>query len=118
MEFFKYKLYEDLEISPRADDTYKILKDFTYKDVTVSAGYHTNGANIPRILWSIWPPNRSAYLPAVVIHDYLCEKGEYELADKYFKEILEILEIDKLTIWFFATFTRLYHVVKYDILKK
>lgn len=111
----KYELFNSLEITPRENDTYKLLKEFKYKEITVPMGYHTNGANIPRILWSIWPPNRSNYLPAVVIHDYLCDKEEYELADKYFKEILEILEINKFTIWCFFNSTNTYHKIKYGI---
>ena len=98
MEEIKYQLYNSLHISPRPGDKYKLIESFTYKDVTVPKGYHTNGANIPILLWSIWPPNRSDYLPAVVIHDYLCDLEEYEKADEYFKEILEILDINKITV--------------------
>jgi hypothetical protein len=29
------------------------------------------------------------YLPAVIVHGYLCDKEEYKNADKYFKEILQ-----------------------------
>lgn len=112
-----YELYSTLEIAPRPNDTYKILKDFTYRDVTVPAGYHTDGASVPRLFWIFWPPNRSTYLPAVVIHDYLCDKEEYLKADKYFKEIMKLLEIKPITIFFFHKFVRLYHIARYDILK-
>jgi len=111
------KYYKKLKVSPCDDDFYEILEDFTHKDVVVPKGYCTNGADIPRILWSIWPPNRSNYLPAVVIHDYLCDAEDYEKADKYFKEILEILEINKVTLFLFVNFVKLYHKVRYDILK-
>jgi hypothetical protein len=116
MEEIRFSFYDKLIITPRPGDKYKILEDFTYKDVTVPTGYHTNGANIPRLLWWIWPPNRSDYLPAVVIHDYLCDKEEYEKADKYFKEILEHLKINRKTILFFHTGTVLYHKIRYDFL--
>jgi hypothetical protein len=111
----KYALYNNLEVTPRLNDTYKILKDYSYKDVTVEKGYHTDGASVPRFLWSIWPPNRSTYLPAVVVHDYLCDKDEYKKADTYFKEIMEILEINKITIWFFYNFVVIYHRFKYGV---
>ena len=113
MEDEKYRLYNDLIVTPRPGDKYKVVREFTYKDVTVPIDYHTNGADIPRLLWSIWPPNRSDYLPAVVVHDYLCDLEEYEKADRYFREILEILEINKFTIGTFYNGTRLYHKIKY-----
>ena len=114
----KYDLYNNLVITPREGDKYKIIKDYTYKDVTVPSGYHTDGASISRVLWSIWPPNRSDYLPAVVVHDYLCDEEEYTKADLYFKEILEILEINKPTFWCFHIATTLYHKIKYNIPNK
>lgn len=111
----KYELYNSLHITPRPGDKYKLTRSFSYKDVTVPEGFHTNGADIPRPLWSIWPPNRSDYLPAVVIHDYLCELEEYEKADEYFKEILEILEINKITVSLFYNSTKAYHKVRYNV---
>ena len=72
----KDKLYSNCVISPRAQDVYRIVKEFRYKDVTVPVGYETNGADIPRIFWSIFPPNRSTYLPAVIVHNYLCSLKE------------------------------------------
>ena len=113
MEDIRYIQYNDIIITPRPNDTYKILKDFTYKDVTVPAGYHTNGADIPRFLWSFYPPNRSIYLPAVIVHDYLCDKKEYKKADKIFKEMLIILGLNKFTVNFFYYGVRLYHKVLY-----
>ena len=113
----KKQYYENLKITPKSYDVYELLEEFKYKDITIPKGYCTNGADIPRIFWSIWPPNRSDYLPAVVVHDYLCDKKEYSKADKYFKEILQILEINKVTVFFFSKATKLYHKVRYNILK-
>lgn len=110
-----YKLYNDIKVSPRPDNRYKVLEEFSYKDVTVPVNYHTNGANIPRILWSIWPPNRSDYLPAVIVHDYLCDIEDYKKADEYFKEMLELMCIDKATIWFFYNGVVLYHKIRYKV---
>ena len=65
-------------------------------------GFITNGADIHRVFWSFYPPNKSDYFPAVVVHDYLCCIKEYEKADRYFKEILEQLGIKKrdvLILW-------------------
>jgi len=113
MEDIKYNLYNNIIITPRLDDKYKLKKSFTYKDITIPENYHTNGADIPRFLWIFWPPNRSSYLPAVIVHDYLCDKKEYKKADYYFKEILELLNINKFTIWFFYKSVRLYHKIRY-----
>jgi len=104
----KEELYESLIISPLANDTYKLIENFDYKEVTVPKGYCTNGADIPRILWSVWPPNRSVYLPAVVIHDYLISIGKFDKANDYFEEILKILEVNKVTLFCFNKSVRLY----------
>lgn len=110
----KKRLYEQLIISPKENDRYILLEDFFYKDVKVPKGYCTNGANIPRILWAVWPPNRSDYLPAVVLHDYLCDAEQYSKADEYFKEMLQVLEVSKITIFCFYNATRLYHKIRYS----
>lgn len=34
-------------------------------------GFTTDLASIPRILWSIYSPNKANTIPAAVIHDYL-----------------------------------------------
>jgi len=109
----KYKLYNDIKISPRPDDRYKVLESFSYGDIVIPVGYKTNGADIPRPLWIFFPPNRSTYLPAVIIHDYLCDIKEFKKADELFKEILILLEINKFTIWVFYKGVRLYHKIRY-----
>jgi len=108
-----YSLYNRIEITPRPNDKYKVKRSFTYKDVTIPQNFYTNGADIPRFLWLFWPPNRSTYLPAVIIHDYLCDKKEYKKADKYFKEVLEHLGISKFTIYVFYYGVRIYHKLRY-----
>ena len=59
----------------------------------VPKGYKTNGADIPRWLYSFTPPFKPKYLPAVVVHDYLCDTlKDYRVADNIFEIIL--LEIE------------------------
>ncbi len=113
MDNDKYYLYNNISITPRPNDKYKVIKEFIYKDITIPINYHTNGADIPRFLWIFWPPNRSTYLPAVIVHDYLCDNQEYKKADKYFKEILETLNMSKITIFVFYYGVRLYHKIRY-----
>jgi len=112
MDNVKYSIYDNIMITPRPNDKYKVLGDFKYKDIIVPKGYHTNGADIPRFLWIFWPPNRSSYLPAVVVHDYLCDKEDYSKADEYFKEILSILNVNKFTVWCFYNSVKFYHIFK------
>lgn len=61
-------------------DIWRVTKGFRYyigelgsnKWVSVPAGYLTDGASVPQILWSIVPP-WGAYGQATVVHDILCE---------------------------------------------
>lgn len=105
--------YSDICITPLKGDRYKILEDVTYKDVTVPAGYRTNGADIPRIFWSLFPPNKSDYLPAVIVHDYLCDLEDYKKADQYFEEILRDLRVDFISRYLLVKSVSLYHSYKY-----
>ena len=74
----KFELVESYSV------TMPIFKSELIEEITVEVpkGYKTNGANIPRIFWSIFPPNSPEYLSAVIAHDYLCDKSSYKLADE------------------------------------
>jgi hypothetical protein len=107
------KFYADVVVSPLPEHKYILIEEYIYKDVVVPVGFVTNGADIPRLFWSFYPPNRSDYFPAVIIHDYLCFIREYEKADRYFKEILKALGIgsfDVFVLWggvrFYSKFIR------------
>ena len=75
----------------------------------IPKGYTTDGASVPRIFWSIYPPYKPEWLTACVIHDYLCSQAThaqdkykaYELADLAFKESLKYLNANKTTIFIF-----------------
>ena len=88
--------YDTIVVQPLPTHKYIIKKPILYKDIIVPEGYITNGADIPRIFWSIVPPNDSNILPAVIIHDFLIDKKEYKKADRYFKEIMIELNINKI----------------------
>jgi hypothetical protein len=47
---------------------YYRLDGFTYR---IPEGFTTDLASIPKILWSIYSPNKANTIPAAVIHDYL-----------------------------------------------
>ena len=101
-----------LLLQPTADNRFIVHRDYRYKDVVVPKGYKTNGANIPRMFWSIVPPFKPKYLPAIVVHDYLCDLEEYKKADDLFEELLFSIEkslITRMMVWS----VRSYHRIKY-----
>lgn len=92
-------------------DHWRVTKDFRYfiggkntqQWVTVPAGYLTDGASVPRALWSLIPP-WGAYGQAAVVHDLLCEylaivdHGELvpitrERCDEIFNEAMAVLGV-------------------------
>ena len=107
--------YTQVKLQPLKSHKFKLLDDLKYKDVVVPKGYKTNGADIPRIFWSFYPPNRSDFLPAVIIHDYLCDKGEYRKADDLFEECLKELGVKRFDVVVLVGAVRLYHKLRYKI---
>ena len=107
--------YTQVKLQPLKSHKFKLLDDLSFKDVVVPKGYKTNGADIPRLFWSIYPPNRSDFLPAVIIHDYLCDKGEYRKADDLFEECLKELGVKRFDVVVLVGAVRLYHKLRYKI---
>ena len=105
--------YSDIQVSPRLGDAYEVLKDIQYKDIVVPQGFSTNGANIPRVFWSLLPPNRSDYLPAVIVHDYLCDLELYGKANKYFDEILKDLGVSNWVVFIMVNSVKAFHRITY-----
>ncbi len=99
-------------LCPNNDNKYVNKSPFEYKDCIVPEGYITNGANIPRIFWSIVPPFKPKYMHAVLIHDYLCDKEQYKKADEYFKELLFAAEYSFIT-YTMVMLVKIYHKLKY-----
>lgn len=113
-------------LSPLSNGNYILTRGYKIKLnngdlIQIDRGYQTNGADIPRLFWRLYPPYSPEYMPAVVIHDYLCDKAidEYankaDLQDKFlyadnaFREILERLGIPKSKITIFYNAVRLWH---------
>ena len=115
MELKLNKLYKRVKISPLFGDKFLLLEDFTFGNITVPKGYITNGADIPRIFWSFIPPNKSDILPAVILHDYLCDKEEYKTADRVFERALWFCKVDKKIVVAMVKAVKLYHRVKYGV---
>jgi len=87
--------YSDFWLQPLRNHKFKLIKDVKYKNLIIPKNFRTDGASVPRLFWSIFPPNRTDYLPCAIIHDYLCDKEEYKKADKYFDECLKEIKIPK-----------------------
>ena len=102
-------------ISPVGKDKYELMKSYVYKGIRIPKGYVTNGADIPRIFWSIFPPNSPEYMSAIVIHDYLCEKYpevSYKEADKKFYEAMLDIGVAKWKAKTFYFYCNFYHQLK------
>lgn len=116
----EYLLQHDKKYAAR--EYWKVLESFKfYSDtifpegrvwIEVPVGFISDGASVPRFLWS-WLPPFSKYGQAAVLHDYLVEGGEvmfaedpkaYEArfkvtraqADRIFLEAMEVLGVGRL----------------------
>jgi len=105
--------YSDFKLQPLRNHKFKLLEPIKYYNVLVPKNFTTDGASVPRAFWWLFPPNRTDYLPCAIIHDYLCNKGEYRKADEYFKQCLEEINIPKWQRWLMVTAVVLYHTVRY-----
>ena len=101
-------------LSPTQDNRFIVLRQYEIENIVIPKGYKTNGANIPRILWCIVPPFKPKYLPAVVVHDYLCDNETYNLADDIFEKLLIKIEDNFITRTMVKA-VRLYHKIKYGV---
>lgn len=65
-------------------DKYGLARGF---DIHVPAGYVTDLATVPRILWAIFPRD-GEYAPAAIVHDYLYSSAliSKRFADDIFNE--------------------------------
>lgn len=117
-------------LSPLSNGNYILTRGYKIKLnngdlIAIEKGYQTNGADIPRLFWRLSPPYSPEYMPAVIIHDFLCDKAietakdKKELqemflyADNAFREILEKLNISKIKVKIFYNSVRLWHKVRY-----
>ena len=116
------------QLEPLDGGHYRLLKPYLYttKDgsaIIVPKGYITNGADIPRFFWRIYPPFSPEYMPAVIVHDYLCDIADsmtdkenradaFKFADDVFREILLKLGVSMVRATLFYNAVRLHHAFK------
>ncbi|HDZ5006192.1 TPA: DUF1353 domain-containing protein [Campylobacter jejuni] len=107
-------------VKPFDKDRFEVISDYAfsltnYKGI-VPKGFKTDGASIPRLFWSFFPPFKSEYFSACVIHDWLCEKAnsktDYKMADLALKEAMQALEINKFKIFVFYHSCNIFHKIK------
>lgn len=79
---------------------WEVMSDFGYGPIMVPKGTKTDLASVPRVAWSIFPPD-GVWLEAAVIHDYLyATKGlngvwSRKEADALFLEAMKDLGVNK-----------------------
>ena len=73
--------YDAVASDALGGDHWRVLREFRFWAelprlgriwITVPAGYLTDGASVPRLVWGLVPP-WGAYGQAAVVHDLLCE---------------------------------------------
>ena len=59
----------------RADErgnVFTLLEPLQYGELTVPAGFESDGASVPRFFWRlVFPPGDSQALRAAILHDYI-----------------------------------------------
>ena len=98
--FTPYTYYRDPVL--RKDGTVKPIEEYTDKekrlhtsgDIVVPAGFVTDLASTPKVLWSLFPPHDD-YAKAAILHDYLyaTAKVSREEADYIFYEAMGVLGV-------------------------
>ncbi len=107
-------------VKPFGKDRFEVVKEFEVSlcglNFIVPKGFISDGASVPRIFWSIFPPNSPEYLSAVVVHDYLCERAntrnDYKLADLALKEAMQTLGCSSIKTFIFYHACNSFHAVK------
>ena len=102
------------KVQPTINNKYVLLEHYQVENIKVPKGYETNGADVPKLFWWFVPPFKPKFLPAIIIHDYLCEKEKYKLADNLFESTLFTIEKSFVTKTM-VIFVRIYHKIKYGV---
>ena len=106
-------IYSRFKVSPTKTNKYILIEDFEYRGYIYPRLYITNGGNIPRLFWSIILPFAPRLLPAYLVHDYWCDRGEYKKADRLFQKILKDLGVSRWKRVVMVRAVKLYHEVRY-----
>lgn len=77
--------------------TYHVGSDDSTDVIVIPVGFETDFASIPKFLQG-WYPKAGPYLPAAIVHDYLCvtKTRSSQAAAAIFLEAMEVLKIPRL----------------------
>ena len=99
-------------LKPTSDNRYILVESYQVENISIPRGYLTNGADVPKIFWMFVPPFKPKYMPAILIHDYFCDKEEYKKADTHFERILLHIEDTFITRTMIRA-VKMYHFIRY-----
>ncbi len=79
--------------SDNQGNVYTLLEDIRHHNLTVPAGFASDGASVPRFFWRVvFPPGDSRALKAAFVHDYIYRTHpsgwDKRSADEVFRELL------------------------------
>ena len=103
LDSYKWRLAEPFEYYTEIiTDTLELKGLFTPDGiaavhvVNVPIGYVTDLTSVPRLLWSIFPPN-GRYAKAAIVHDYLYSNAiaTKAFADDVFLEAMTVLDVPR-----------------------
>jgi len=89
-------------------------ENFEFCGFVVPKGFRTDFASIPKIFWSILPPD-GKYILASVVHDYLytvkpCSRKE---ADRIFLKLMKISKCSKIRCYILYYCVRLFGFIRW-----
>ncbi len=83
--------------------TYTVGKLGSTWAITIPAGFETDGASVPRLLWVFFPPFGGDYDEAAVLHDYLYRTWfmclERVVADAILIEAMKVCGTSAVARW-------------------
>lgn len=88
---------DDVVLTPYGK-RYRVVEPLRYRELTVPAGYVTDLASIPRVLWPIvGSPYDPRFAKAATVHDYLYSTKQVprEEADKELKTLLRLAGVPR-----------------------
>jgi len=77
----------------------ELTQDLVWEDdvyhIRCKAGLESDGASVPQIFWTLFPPFAGKYLEAAVLHDglYMSEAFERDVCDTYFLTAMKQLGV-------------------------
>lgn len=93
---------------------WKVDMEYTRNGISIEAGFVTDLASTPRILWAIWPPFGD-YINGAIVHDYLYKlKSPRREADISLRYILKQDGVGLITRWSFYVAVRAFGWISYN----